>query len=44
MKRPFDAFLSGVGLEVSARLRALIGLCIKLNDRDPVFCEQKGVG
>lgn len=37
-----DAFLSGVGLVLSAPLWALIGLCIKLDDRDPVFCEQKG--
>ena len=43
-KRPFDLFLSGLGLLGSAPLWALIALSIKLDDRGPVFYGQERVG
>ena len=37
LKRPFDVFLSGIGLLVSAPLWGLIAIGIKMEDGGPVF-------
>jgi lipopolysaccharide/colanic/teichoic acid biosynthesis glycosyltransferase len=44
LKRPFDAFLSGLGLLLSAPLWVLIALMIKLEDGGPVFFRQERWG
>jgi lipopolysaccharide/colanic/teichoic acid biosynthesis glycosyltransferase len=44
LKRFFDAFLSGLGLLVSAPLWALIGVAIKLEDGGPIIYTQQRVG
>ncbi len=44
LKRPFDIFLSGIGLLLSAWLWALIWIMIVLEDGYPVFIKQIRVG
>ncbi len=44
LKRPFDMFLSGLGLLLSAPLWALITLGVKLEDGGPVFYGKERVG
>lgn len=44
LKRPFDVFLSGLGLLLSAPFWALIALGIWFEDRGPVFYAQERVG
>lgn len=44
IKRPFDLFLSGIGILLSAPIWVLIALAIKLEDGGPVFYGQERVG
>ncbi len=44
LKRPFDVFLSGMGLILSMPLWALIALAIRLEGRGTVFYAQERVG
>jgi lipopolysaccharide/colanic/teichoic acid biosynthesis glycosyltransferase len=44
LKRPFDIFLSSIGLFFSLPLWLFISLCIKLEDRGPIFYTQERVG
>lgn len=44
LKRPFDIFLSGIGLLVSAWFWALIWILILIEDGSPVFIRQTRVG
>jgi lipopolysaccharide/colanic/teichoic acid biosynthesis glycosyltransferase len=44
LKRPFDLFLSGLGLFLSAPLWAVVAIGVKLEDGGPVFYGQERVG
>lgn len=44
LKRPFDIILSCIGLFISLPLWLIISLCIKLEDRGPIFYLQERVG
>ena len=44
LKRPFDIFLSLIGLMVSLPLWLLVGVAIWIDDRGPIFYFQKRVG
>jgi len=44
LKRSFDIFFSSIGLFLSFPLWLFISLCIKLEDRGPIFYTQERVG
>lgn len=44
LKRPIDAFLSALGLFLSAPIWVLLAFCIKLQDGGPAFYAQERVG
>lgn len=44
LKRPFDIFLSSVGLILSSPLWLIFGLMIWLEDRGPIFYRQERIG